>query len=68
MRFNSQTGVFHVVSGVVGCAYFLEEGNGREEFMSMMRAYEDVCGVEVLTGVCLSSGHWRQSQSRRKPS
>ena len=46
---DSQAGVFHVVSRLVGRAYYLEEGEGREEFVKMMRAYEDVMGVEVLT-------------------
>jgi REP element-mobilizing transposase RayT len=54
---DSQAGVFHVVSRVVGRAYFLEEANGREEFVKMMRAYGDVCGVEVLT-YCVMSNHF----------
>ena len=37
------------MSRLAGRAYYLEEDNGREEFVKMMRAYEDVCGVEVLT-------------------
>ncbi|MDB6070916.1 MAG: hypothetical protein JWL81_2087, partial [Verrucomicrobiales bacterium] len=29
---DSQAGVFHVVSRIAGKAYFLEEGEGRDEF------------------------------------
>ena len=54
---GSQAGVFHVVSRLAGRAYFLQEGDGREEFVKMMRAYEDVCGVEVLT-YCVMSNHF----------
>jgi hypothetical protein len=54
---DSQSGIFHVVSRVVGRAYYLEVGEGREEFVKMMRAYEDVCGVEVLT-YCVMSNHF----------
>jgi REP element-mobilizing transposase RayT len=54
---DSQAGVFHVVSRLAGRAYYLEEENGREEFVKMMRAYEDVCGVEVLT-YCVMSNHF----------
>jgi REP element-mobilizing transposase RayT len=54
---DCQAGVFHVVSRLVGRAYYLEEDNGREEFVKMMRAYEDVCGVEVLT-YCVMSNHF----------
>ena len=46
---ESQAEVFHVCSRLVGRAYFLEEGDGRDVFVKMMRAYEDVMGVEVLT-------------------
>jgi REP element-mobilizing transposase RayT len=54
---DSQAGVFHVVSRLAGRAYYLEKDNGREEFVKMMRAYEDVCGVEVLT-YCVMSNHF----------
>ena len=54
---DSQAGVFHVVSRVAGRAYSLEQDEGREEFVKMMRAYEDVCGVEVLT-YCVMSNHF----------
>jgi putative transposase len=54
---DSQAGGFNVVSRLAGRAYYLEEDNGREEFVKMMRAYEDVCGVEVLT-YCVMSNHF----------
>lgn len=41
--YNSQAGVFHVISRLAGRAYYLEEGDGREEFVKIMRAHEDVC-------------------------
>jgi hypothetical protein len=33
---DCQAGVFHVVSRLVGRAYYLEEDNGREEFVTFL--------------------------------
>jgi REP element-mobilizing transposase RayT len=54
---ESQAGVFHVCLRLVGRAYHFEEGDGRDVFVKMMRAYEDVMGVEVLT-YCVMSNHF----------
>lgn len=53
---GSQAGVFHVVSRIAGREFVL----GPEEkdfFVRIMRAYEDLLGVEVLTW-CIMSNHF----------
>ncbi len=53
---DSQAGCFHVVSRLIERRYLLDE-EGREVFLKMVRAYEDLLGVEVLT-FCIMSNHF----------
>ena len=46
-----------MVSRMAGRARHFEEGDGREVFVKMMRAYEEFCGVEVLT-YCVMGNHF----------
>jgi REP element-mobilizing transposase RayT len=53
---GSQAGCFHVVSRLIERRYLLDE-EGKEVFLRMVRAYEDLLGVEVLT-FCIMSNHF----------
>jgi REP element-mobilizing transposase RayT len=54
---DSQAGVFHVTNRFLDrVAHFAEE-NTKDHFLKIMRAYEDLLGVEVLT-FCLMSNHF----------
>jgi REP element-mobilizing transposase RayT len=53
---GSQAGCFHVVSRLIERRYLLDEV-GKEVFLKMVRAYEDLLGVEVLT-FCIMSNHF----------
>lgn len=52
----SQARVFHVVSRLIERRYLLDD-EGKETFLKMVRAYEDLLGVEVLT-FCIISNHF----------
>ena len=45
---ESQAGCFHVVNRVYDRKYLLDT-EGKDLLLKLVRAYEDVCGVEVLT-------------------
>ena len=45
---QSQAGCFHVVNRIYDRKYLLD-AEGKELLVRLVRAYEDVCGVEVLT-------------------
>ena len=53
---SSQAGCFHVVNRVYDRKYLLDEG-GKDFLVKVMRAYEDVLGVEVLT-FCVMDNHF----------
>ena len=52
----SQAGVFHVVSRIYDRKYLLDD-EAKEFFLKVVRAYEDLLGVEVLTH-CVMSNHF----------
>ena len=45
---ESQAGCFHVVNRIYYRKYLLDR-EGKDLLLKLVRAYEDVCGVEVLT-------------------
>ncbi len=53
---GSQAGCFHVVSRLIERRYLLDD-EGKEMFLKIVRAYEDLLGVEVLT-FCIMSNHF----------
>ena len=53
---ESQAGCFHVVNRIYDRRYLLDT-EGKELLVKLMRAYEDVCGVEVLT-FCVMDNHF----------
>jgi REP element-mobilizing transposase RayT len=53
---DSQAGCFHVVNRVYDRRYLLDT-EGKEMLVKLVRAYEDVCGVEVLT-FCMMDNHF----------
>ena len=53
---GSQAGVFHVVSRIYDRKRLLDD-EAKEVFMKMVRAYENLLGVEVLT-FCVMSNHF----------
>ena len=53
---DSQAGCFHVVNRVYDRRYLLDT-EGKDFLLKLVRAYEDVCGVEVLT-FCLMDNHF----------
>ena len=53
---DSQAGVFHVVSRIYDRKRLLDD-EAKEVFMKMVRAYEDLLGVEILT-FCIMSNHF----------
>ena len=53
---ESQAGCFHVVNRIYGRKYLLDT-EGKELWVKLVRAYEDVCGVEVLT-FCVMDNHF----------
>lgn len=55
---ENQSGVFDVESWTAGRAFLLEEKEARDVFVEMLRAYEAVCGVEVLT-YCVLGNHFQ---------
>ena len=53
---GSQAGCFHVVNRIYDRKYLLDE-EGKEMLLKLVRAYEDVLGVEVLT-FCIMDNHF----------
>ena len=53
---HSQAGCFHVVNRIYDRRYLLD-GEGKDFLLKLVRAYEDVCGVEVLT-FCIMDNHF----------
>ena len=53
---GSQAGVFHVVSRIYDRKFLLDD-EAKEFFLKVVRAYEDLLGVEVLTH-CVMSNHF----------
>ena len=53
---DSQSGVFHVVSRIVGREFRID-GDGKDFFVRVMRGYEELLGLEVLTW-CVMSNHF----------
>ncbi len=53
---QSQAGCFHVVNRIYDRRYLLDE-EGKEMMVKLVRAYEDVLGVEVLT-FCIMDNHF----------
>src|SRR5690606_18351479 len=53
---ESQAGVFHVVSRIVGREFRID-GDGKDFFVRVMRGYEELLGLEVLTW-CVMSNHF----------
>ncbi len=54
---NSQAGVFHATSRFLDRAYHFGSEESKDQFLKMVRAYEDLLGVEVLT-FCIMSNHF----------
>ena len=46
---GSQAGVFHVASRFLDRVYRFEDEESKDRFLKIVRAYEDLLGVEVLT-------------------
>ncbi len=56
-RFDgSQAGIFHAVSRIYDRKFLLDD-EAKEFFLQVVRAYEDLLGVEVLTH-CVRSNHF----------
>ena len=53
---QSQAGCFHVVNRIYDRKYLLDT-EGKDLLLKLVRAYEDVCGVEVLT-FCIMDNHF----------
>ncbi|MDB6070947.1 MAG: transposase [Verrucomicrobiales bacterium] len=53
---ESQAGCFHVVNRIYDRRYLLDR-EGKDLLLKLVRAYEDVCGVEVLT-FCIMDNHF----------
>jgi REP element-mobilizing transposase RayT len=53
---ESQAGCFHVVNRIYDRKYLLDR-EGKDLLLKLVRAYEDVCGVEVVT-FCLMDNHF----------
>ena len=53
---QSQAGCFHVVNRIYDRRYLIDE-EGKEMMVKLVRAYEDVLGVEVLT-FCIMDNHF----------
>ena len=43
-----QAGCFHIVNRIYDRRYLLDQ-EGKDLLLKLVQAYEDVCGVEVLT-------------------
>ena len=54
---GSQAGVFHVTSRFLDRVYHFGEDDSKDQFLKIVRAYEDLLGVEVLT-FCIMSNHF----------
>ena len=46
---GSQAGVFHVTSRFLDRVYHFGDDESKDQFLKIVRAYEDLLGVEVLT-------------------
>jgi REP element-mobilizing transposase RayT len=53
---QSQAGCFHVVNRIYDRKFLLDT-EGKDLLLKLVRAYEDVCGVEVLT-FCIMDNHF----------
>ena len=53
---QSQAGCFHVINRIYD-RKFLIDTEGKDLLLKLVRAYEDVCGVEVLT-FCIMDNHF----------
>ena len=53
---QSQAGCFHVVNRIYDRKYLLDT-EGKDLLLKLVRAYEDVCGLEVLT-FCIMDNHF----------
>lgn len=53
---DSQAGCFHVINRIYDQKYLIDE-EGKEFFLKLVRAYEDVIGLEVLT-FCVMDNHF----------
>ena len=51
---GSQAGVFHVTSRFLDRVYHFRDEESKDQFLKIVRAYEDLLGVEVLT-FCIMS-------------
>ena len=45
----SQSGVFHVTSRFLNRVYHFGDGESKDQFLKIVRDYEDLLRVEVLT-------------------
>ena len=54
---GSQAGVFHVTSRFLDRVYHFGDDESKDQFLKIVRAYEDLLGVEVLT-FCIMSNHF----------
>ena len=46
---GSKAGVFHVISRFLDRVYHFGDDDSKDQFLKIVRAYEDLLGVEVLT-------------------
>ena len=46
---HSQAGVFHVTNRFLDRVYHFGDEESKDHFLKIVRAYEDLLGVEVLT-------------------
>jgi len=54
---NSQAGVFHCTSRFLDRVRHFSSAEAKDQFMKIVRAYEDLLGVEVIT-FCIMSNHF----------
>ena len=54
---GSQAGVFHITSRFLDRVYHFGDDDSKDQFLKIVRAYEDLLGVEVLT-FCIMSNHF----------
>ena len=54
---HSQSGVFHVSNRFLDRVYHFDGDEPKAQFLKIVRAYEDLLGVEVLT-FCIMSNHF----------
>jgi len=54
---DSQAGVFHCTSRFLDRVRHFASEEAKDQFMKIVRAYEDLLGVEVLT-FCVMSNHF----------